>query len=278
MGQHAQIPEADVIVIGAGAFGYATAWQLAKHGAGRVVLIDRGTPGDGSSARAAGLFKTVQADELLTRLSLRSREIVLGFERDTGVPLAVERSGSILAARTPAHADLIRAEIAHSLGWGVDLAVVDSAEAARIAPYLDTTGFTIAVHCPDDMYVEEPPELLASVHAAAEKAGVRILGSTMATALLVDRGEIAGVDTPDGAIAAPVVVDAAGAWARQVGASGGAQVPLVNVRHQFAITDPVAGVDAGMPITRVIDASGYLRPCHGGLMVGSFESSPVEYD
>ncbi|MFM9108064.1 MAG: FAD-dependent oxidoreductase, partial [Chloroflexota bacterium] len=46
--------EADVVVVGAGAFGYATAWQLARHGAGRVLLLDRGVPGDGSSARAAG--------------------------------------------------------------------------------------------------------------------------------------------------------------------------------------------------------------------------------
>jgi glycine/D-amino acid oxidase-like deaminating enzyme len=270
--------EADAVVIGAGAFGYSTALHLARAGAGRVVLLDRGTPGDGSSARAAGLFKTVQADEMLTRLSLRSRELVLGFQQATGIDIPVYRSGSILAARTPAHADLIRAEVAHSLGWGVELEIVDATEARRIAPYLDPSGFSLAVHCPGDMYVEEPPELLAAVHAAAEKAGVRIIGNAPVTALQTGDGAIAGVSTPLGDIAAPLVVDAAGAWAKMVGATVGVPVPVVNVRHQFAISNPIAGIDAGMPITRIIDASAYLRPCHDGLMYGSFESGPAAID
>lgn len=268
-------PEADVVVIGAGAFGYATAWQLARNGAGHVLLLDKGTPGDGSSARAAGLFKTVQADESLTRLTLRSRQLVLDFEATTGVPLPVIRSGSILAARTPAHADLIRAEVAHSMGWGVDLSLVDAAETRRIAPYLDPRAFTIAVLCPGDMYVEEPPTMLAAVHRAAELAGVTIIGDTPVTSIGVEGGRVTGVETSRGSVVATVVVDAAGAWARRIGATGGARVPLVDVRHQFSISQPIPGIDSHMPITRIIDASAYMRPWAGGLMFGSFEAAPV---
>lgn len=277
MSAPAAIPpaEADIVVIGAGAFGYSTAYFLAKHGAGRVVLLDKGTPGDGSSAKAAGLFKMVQADETLTRLSHRSAAIVKDFETETGVPLPSFASGSILAARTHDHAALIKAEIAQSLEWGVELEVVDHANAKRIAPYLDPVSFTIAVHVPGDRYIEEPAWMLAALHRAAEERGVTIGGHAPVTGITVRNGEVAGVTTPGGAVAAPVVVDAAGAWARQVGGTAGEAVPLVPVRHQFAISDPAPGILAGWPITRIIDASAYVRPMHGGLMYGNFERHPV---
>ncbi|MFM8595321.1 MAG: FAD-dependent oxidoreductase, partial [Chloroflexota bacterium] len=75
--------QADVVVIGAGAFGYSTALALKLAGVARVVLLDKGDPGVGSSARAAGVFKMVQADEPWTRLTLRRAELVRAFEQRT---------------------------------------------------------------------------------------------------------------------------------------------------------------------------------------------------
>lgn len=77
-----------------------------------------------------------------------------------------------------------------------------------------------------------------------------------------------------------MVVDAAGAWARQVaelaGASG--RVAVAPVRHQLLITEPSPELDQSEPITRVVDAAVYLRPARGGLMVGGFEAAPVPVD
>ncbi len=269
------VTEADAVVVGAGAFGYATAYFLAKLGAGRVVLLDKGTPGDGSSARAAGLFKMVQADEVMTRLSHRSAEIVRGFEAETGVAIPHHDSGSILAARGAAHDPLIRAEIAQSLGWGVELEEVDAAEVRRLAPWLDGQPFEIAVHVRGDMYVEEPPSVLEAFHRAAEALGVAIVGEAPATAVLADRGRVSGVATPRGTIAAPIVVDAAGAWARMLGQTADADVAMAPVRHQLAISQPIAGIAPDEPILRLIDVSAYLRPCRGGLMYGGFEADPA---
>ncbi|MCC6421684.1 MAG: FAD-dependent oxidoreductase, partial [Gemmataceae bacterium] len=180
------LSEADAVVIGAGAFGYATAYFLGRHGAGRVALLDKATPGDGSSARAAGLFKMVQADEVMTRLSHRSAAIVRGFAAETGVAIPHHDSGSILAARGAAHAPLIRAEIAQSRGWGVELEVIDAAGVRRLAPWLDGEPFDIAVHVPGDMYVEEPPSVLEAFHRAAEALGVAILGDAPISAILAE--------------------------------------------------------------------------------------------
>jgi glycine/D-amino acid oxidase-like deaminating enzyme len=77
------------------------------------------------------------------------------------------------------------------------------------------------------------------------------------------------------------VVDAAGAWTRQVAQLPGADVAVAPVRHQLLITEPApaaAAVSAAQPIVRVVDAAVYLRPARGGLMLGGFEADPVPVD
>ena len=73
------VTQADAVVIGAGAFGLSVGYQLAAHGAGRVVVLDRFAPGTQTSPRAAGLYKLIQADETLTRLAQSSIEVIRGF-------------------------------------------------------------------------------------------------------------------------------------------------------------------------------------------------------
>ena len=94
------VTQADAVVIGAGAFGLSAGYQLAAHGVGRVVVLDRFAPGTQTSPRAAGLYKLIQADETLTRLAQSSIEVIRGFSDATGIPLSFVQSGSVLAART----------------------------------------------------------------------------------------------------------------------------------------------------------------------------------
>ena len=94
----------------------------------------------------------------------------------------------------------------------------------------------------------------------------------------VTAGRAAGVETERQSIAAPVVVDAAGGWVRQVAGLAGARVPVAPVRHQLLITEPTTQIDPADPIARVVDAAVYLRPARGGLMVGGFEPGPLPVD
>jgi len=277
-GQPLPVSEADVVVIGAGAFGVTAAYQLARLGAGRVVLVDQFAPASQTSPRAAGLYKQIQADATLTKLAQLSIEIVTGFEAATGVPLPILRSGSLLTARTPAHAAMVREDAAAAITRGVDCELVDPAAARRLAPYLTTDGLRATCHIPGDIFVEEPSTLLAAYLAAGEKQGVKVLAETPVTGLRVSNGRIGGVVTTRGEIATERVVDAAGAWSAIVGRLAEATVPVVPVRHQLLITEPIAGIAPEEPITRIIDAAVYLRPARGGLMIGGFESDPMPLD
>lgn len=270
--------DADVVVIGAGAFGLSTAYHLTALGAGRVLVLDQFAPASQTSPRAAGLFKLVQADPTLTELARLSVEIVTRFERATGVPIPHVRSGSLLLARTAAHAAMIRAEAAQSRQWGVEVEEIAPTALHDDAPYLEQTGILAAIDVPGDIYIAEPSTLLAAYQTAGERLGMTVIGETAVTAIRMERGRVAGVVTPRGEVRTPVVVDAAGAWSPIVGTLAGVTIPVAPVRHQLRITAPLGGVEPGHRIARIVDASVYLRPARGGLMVGGMERDPLPLD
>src|SRR5205814_7202457 len=75
-----------------------------------------------------------------------------------------------------------------------------------------------------------------------------------------------------------VVVDAAGAWTARVTAAAGIALPLVPVRHQLLITEPIPGVEPLQPIVRLLEASVYVRYAQGGLLFGGYEDAPRVID
>ena len=274
---------ADVVVVGGGALGLSTALHCALLGRS-VVLLERRTLGSQASGRAAGLFKSVQADALRTALARRSIEKACTFPTWAGVPLAVVRSGSLLVARTPAHQAMVAAEVAASRGWGVDLVELAPSEVVDRSSALVPTGTDTAVWCPEDVYVDEPVALVQAYADAARLAGVVVLEDEPVLEVTVGAGgRVDGVVTTRRRVRAPVVVDAAGAWVRDVLARGAAtrgrvDVAVAPVRHQLLVTEPTSAVDPGEPIVRIVDAAVYLRPNRGGLMVGGFESDPMPLD
>jgi glycine/D-amino acid oxidase-like deaminating enzyme len=274
--------KADIVVIGAGALGLSTALHCALLGRS-VVVVERDTVGSQASGRAAGLFKSIQADELRTTLARRSIDKALSFSDWAGVPLDVARSGSFLIARTDQHRAFVAAEAGQSRGWGVDVRTASPAELADRLSYYHGSDGDLSLWCPEDIYIEEPMSLVQAYLAACRNHGVEVLESEPVVGIPVagpGSRAVRGVETSARSIAAAQVVDAAGAWVRQVaelaGAGGG--VALAPVRHQLLITEPSPEVDPAEPITRVADAAVYLRPARGGLMAGGFEPQPMPVD
>ncbi|MDQ2653113.1 MAG: FAD-binding oxidoreductase [Chloroflexota bacterium] len=269
---------ADVVIIGSGAFGLAAAYQLSRIHSGSIVVLDRFNVASQTSPRAAGLYKLIQASLVKSQLAALSIEIIQGFAEESGQPLEYVKSGSILAARTPEHVTMIDAEVAQSREWDVQIEDLDTAGLVRLAPYLSGIGVRRAYHIPGDIYIEEPAWLLQAYLDALAARGLQVIGNTPVTGITITDGAISGVSTPAGLIETPLVLDAAGIWSRQVGALAGAEVAIAPVRHQLLITRPIAGMVATEPIARIVDASAYLRPARGGLMMGGMEQNALAID
>jgi glycine/D-amino acid oxidase-like deaminating enzyme len=269
--------DADLVVIGAGALGLSTALHAALRGQS-VVVIERNSAGSQASGRAAGLFKSVQADELRTVLARRSIERAISFADWAGAELPVTRSGSFLIARTGAHQAMLQREAVQSRGWGADVRDATGAELHARLSFYRPGGGELALWSPEDVYIEEPMSLIGAYVAAGRRHGVELLEREHVTGVTLTGGRVTGVETTNRSLTARAVVDAAGAWTRQVAELAGAVVAVAPVRHQLLITQPSAAVDATAPIARIVDAAVYLRPARGGLMAGGFEPDPLPLD
>src|SRR5579864_1623414 len=181
--------DVDVAVIGAGALGLSTALHCTLEGRS-VAVVERHATGSQASGRAAGLFKSVQADELRTRLARRSIAKAVTFAEWAGTPLSVTRPGSFLIARTDQHRDFLRRELDQSRGWGVDVREATPAELAERLGYYGPASDYFAVSCPEDIYIEEPASLIQAYLAACQRHGTEIIENEPVIGIPVTAGRV----------------------------------------------------------------------------------------
>jgi glycine/D-amino acid oxidase-like deaminating enzyme len=270
---------AEAVVIGAGSFGSSLAYHLAKMGLPDVVLLDRFEVGAQTSPRAAGLTQQIRRERETTLLAKRSVEKLVAFTEETDIPLELHQSGSVKMARDAAGVAQVEWEIREGQQLGLDIRPITPEELAERAPWARTEGVQAMWITPSDLFLE--PRQVPQVYTAAARArGVTVLPETPVTGLERGNGSgrVTGVTTSKGSISAPIVVDAAGAWTRQVAEESGIRIPVVPMRHQLFITEPMPGIRNEQSICRVIDANVYVRPCWGGLMLGGYEANPLPFE
>jgi 4-methylaminobutanoate oxidase (formaldehyde-forming) len=267
------VESADVIVIGSGGLGAATAYYLAMQRTHRVALIERLEIGSQTSPRAAGMVSCLRKSDLMISLIKLAATRIKQFSADTGQPLDWVQSGSLKVARRPVDAEVIQDDILRGRRHGLDVEELSLDAAHRLNPFLQTTGVATVMRIGDDMYFN-PAQLAVGFARAAQGNGVVLLPNTAVTRILIADDEVIGVDTTRGRIDAPIVVDAAGAWTRQVAEASGIQIPLVTTAQQLFVTEPVPDARAELPMIRIMDAAVYMRPCKRWVYLGSLRGKP----
>lgn len=241
---------ADVVIIGGGCMGAATAYFLARRGVTHVVLVEREEQlARGSTGRNAGGVRHQFSHESNVRLSLESIRFFERFQEEVGASSDFHQHGYLFLLSTPETFERFRQDAAMQRRLGVPVEVLSSDEAARLAPGVDMTGVVGATYCPRDG-IADPYGVTMGFARAAERAGVEIARGTEAVAIRRDRGKIVGVETSAGCIATEIVVDAAGPYAAKVGAMVGLEVPVVPLRRHIFLARP--GDAARVPGSRIM--------------------------
>ena len=270
------IDAAECVVIGSGALGASIAFHLAASGK-QVALLDKHALGSQTSPRAAGLTSQARSTELMTALAKRAVRKIETFEQETGEKIVFHQPGALKIARTEKHVTQLGRELERGRRLDTGIESISPAEARAKNPFLETVGILAVNFVPSDLYLE-PSQIPDGYARAAERRNATMLPQTLVTGISLQGKTVTAVETDRGPIRCETVVDAAGAWLRAVAALTGARVPMVPMRHQLMITQPIAGVQDLQPITRIIDANVYVRPDGGGLMLGGYEADPVQYD
>ena len=262
---------ARVVIVGGGAIGTSIAYHLTKLGWRDVVLLERRQLTAGTTWHAAGLITSAgMATETLLWMSRYTRDLCTTIEAETGQATGFRPIGHLHLATTAQRLEALRREAAFVRGFGVDDQEISAGEFGRMWPAARTDDVLAAFHVPDDGRVN-PADLTMAYAKGARMGGARIIEGVAATGVTAERGRVTGVVTDQGTIKADYVVNAAGMWAREVGAAAGVSVPLQAAEHYYLITDTVEWAHPDLPVVEDPDRYGYYREEGGGILVGLFE-------
>ncbi|MEM8664141.1 MAG: FAD-dependent oxidoreductase, partial [Pseudomonadota bacterium] len=265
---------ARAVVIGGGVIGCSVAYHLIKLGWRDVVLLERKQLTSGTTWHAAGLIAQLRATHNMTRLAKYSQELYGTLEAETGVATGFKRNGSITVALTEERLEELRRGLSMARSFGVEIAEISAADVGRMAPLVNTDGVTGAVFLEHDGQ-GDPSNIALALAKGARAGGARIIEGVRVDAVRQHGGRARGVawerGEERGEIAADVVVNCAGMWARDVGQMAGVNVPLQACEHFYIVTETIAALSREMPVVRVPDECAYYKEDAGKLLLGAFE-------
>ena len=264
---------ADAIIIGGGIHGASLAFQLARRGLNPLVL-ERRFVAAGATGRSSGLVRMHYDLEPESALAWASYRIFRNWGEIVGGECGFTRTG-FLQIVPPEANDVLRANVGMHQKLGIPSLVITADDVRRLAPSFRTDDFELAAFEPESGYAD-PTGSAAAFLAAARSAGARLVQEARVTAITTSGGRVTGVETADERYAAPIVVNAAGAWAAEVGRMAGLELPITTWRHDTAFLRRPP--DLGPSHPTVIDFTHlmYFRPETGGLtLIGLEDGNPL---
>lgn len=265
---------ADVVIVGAGFAGGATAYHLTRRGIRNVLVLEReAVAGMHASGRNAALAFQVLSDAAEARLAVEGvRFIASPPDEFTAVPL-LRRCGSLLVAQVDGVPQLQRAQ-RDALQLGLECEILSPEEAAERVPVLAGAPFAAAFWNWHDGIVDIH-ELLQSFLAGARRGGARVEFRRAVTAVRTAHGRISAVETERGAVETRCLVNAAGAWAGEVNRLAGAVRSVVGPRrrHLF-LTLADSPIRRDWPFVWHNDLDVYFRPEGEGLLMSPCDTTP----
>ena len=273
---------ADVVIVGGGCMGASVAYHLARIGITNVVLIEREQQlGTGSTGRNAGGVRHQFSTPANISLSIESIKLIERFEDEVGFPADFHQDGYLFLLSSDRSVAAFRQNVETQRKMGVSVEWLTGAEAAALAPGLAVDGILGATFCSKDG-IADPNGITMGFAKAAQTLGVRIERDTEVTGVTVASGRIAGAQTTRGPIQAPVVVNAAGPFARAIGAMAGVETPVDPFRrHIFIAPAPLTGVPASKIMVIDFDTTFYFHREGAGILFGMAppaEDDPVTFD
>ena len=266
-----ELPDrADIVVIGGGILGLATAWHLCRRRAGEVVVLERNRIASGTTWHAAGLVGSVRASETLHRLVHRIHDFLAAVEAESGLATGFRRVGSLWIAGDRDRWSELRRLHDQTRVWGPETRLCTARELADLHPLLEPEGLLGGMFAPGEGWVS-PVDFAQSVARAARLGGARIVEGAGVDRILVERERVAGVEVAGQRIRTSVIANCAGLWGHEVGRLAGAGVPLQAVEHYYAVTVKDDRVPRDLPVLRDQSACAYVKEDAGGILVGAFE-------
>lgn len=246
------LPEkAQAVVIGGGVVGAATAYFLAREGV-EVLLLERADrAGQASAANAAWVWSLTRRPGIDLDLAVHSIGVHRRLQEELELDPEYRQRGGLLVATREAELEPLLAHAEARAGVGHPLEFLSPAQTWEKEPLL-TDRVIGSLFCPESGSTN-PIRLVLSLLEAASGLGARIVTGTGVRGIEVGRGRVRAVLTDKGRIRTGLVVNAAGAWAGEVGRMAGLKVPIGPYKMTMLVTEPLPPC-----LTRVVMGASYM--------------------
>lgn len=278
-GNNNQIGHARVVVIGGGIIGASILYHLAKAGWKDVVLVEWTRLTSGSTWHAASNGNTFNGSSLIAWTMKRTFELWSELEAETEQMVGGHLVGGLMIARTPARLDELKRLRGIGKRIGVDYEMLSGNELKDYWPVFDTESVLGAMYDPMGGHVD-PYGLTMAYAKGARMRGGRVLENWKVESLTPTAEGGWSVAGPSGTIHADIIVNAGGLYADEIAKMTGARLPMINMRHHYLITEPIAEVKAirrEPPTFRDVDAGVYGRREGGGILFGIYEADSRDF-
>ena len=234
----------DVVIIGAGVHGLATAYYLAaNHGISNVAILDKGYLGGGGSGRNTAIVRSNYLTPEGVRFYDRSVKLYERLAAELNFNVMFSQRGHLTLAHNDGSLRTMRWRAEVNKLEGVDSQVIGPDEIAELVPFMDVS--------PDTRYpilgaLYHPPGGTIRHDAvnwgyarAVDALGGEIHQNTEVVGIDVEDGRVRGVQTTRGHVSTPLVVNCTAGWSSLVSALAGVRLPLSTHPLQAAVTEPV---------------------------------------
>ena len=267
------VKTADVIIIGGGIQGASLAFHLSQRNL-RTIVLEKSIIAAGATGRSSGLVRMHYDLEPESRLAWESFGYFSNWDERVGGDCGFVRTGflKLVAAE---YYDTLRANVAMHQRIGIPSLLIEAQDVRRLAPSFACDDFEIAAFEPESGHAD-PSGATHSFLQAARAGDAQLVQGCQVTAIQTTDSVVTGVETDKGSYAAPVVLNAAGPWAAEVGSMVGLDLPIDTWRHDTMFVRRPAEMGPSHPA--VIDAINtmYFRPETGGLtLVGLEDGNPL---
>lgn len=258
---------ASVVIIGGGVIGLSCAYRLAQAGVPDVVVLERDELGSGSTSRAAGGVRAQFSNRANIELSSRSLATYRNFTSFFDQEIDFHQVGYLFLLSTPESAESFQASVALQNELGVPSRMINVSEAKHLSPLIETKGLLAAAFCPSDGHCS-PDSVVLGFASAARRHGAMLIPRTEVTDIERRGNDIEAVVTPYGKIRTNTVICAAGAWSSSVGERVGVDLPVLPIRRQILLSEPLDGPNYEFPLTVDLSTTLYFHRSGRQMLIG----------
>ena len=228
----------DAIIIGAGSVGVPTAMELAGKGLSVLVLDKNPSPGQGQNKAAIGGIRATFSDPGKIQVCLESLEILSTWKEKHGDDIGWQQGGYCFPVYSEDMESRLKDLLKVQKKYGLNIDWIDADVIKELVPGINPENLRGGTFSPEDGNVS-PLKTVNAVYRKAVSLGAQFLFNEDVTGILVSGGKVTGVKTDKGEYHSPIVILAAGAFARELGETLGLDIPVFPDTHEAGITEPV---------------------------------------